>query len=317
MRYRLRAPGPARYRPSPVLPTGLLCLLLASGGCGKSTGPDLTAPAQVRGVGANLSHDTTAIVFWLKSYEADLSHYVLYMGTQPDSLAADSDSLTTTSKSLTGLVIGTTYYFGVTAVDEAGNESVMSRLADVTATNAEWEASLGWSDFQAGAYEDALSHFQAAIVRSGTYAPAYLGEGWCRAFMGALEPARISLQQANTLGLANQHANAGLALVLKEQDSWADAIARAETVLTNDETWALPWRTTIDWRDLRLVIAQCAFRLGDLYFADVQVQVDILDPGNGFDPADPATWIVGGTGYSSYAAALLMKLVELEAALGG
>ena len=75
--------------------------------------------------------------------------------------------------------------------------------------------------------------------------------------------------------------------------------------------------TTIDWRDMRLLLAQCWFRLGEEWFDEAQAQVDILDPANGLDPSDPATWSVGGTTFDSYGAALMTAIMELESLISG
>jgi len=314
---------PARGRFAAVRITTAATLLLAllplfvTGCANDSGGPDTTPPAQVRGLLVSFRSDTSVMVYWLENNDRDLSHYLLYAGTDPDSLSTDGVALTTNSKLVEDLTIGTTYWFGVTAVDEAGNEGEVSRLTDATPINAEWEVSAGWEDFQAEAYADALLHFAAAAVREGTHAPAYLGEGWCRAFLDELDAARISFLQANSLGLSSQHANAGLSLVYRELGTWNEAITRAETVLNHNPAWALPWRTSIDFSDLRLTIAQCAYRLGESHFDEVQAQVDILDPDNGLAPGDPATWIVADTACESYGAALLMLLVELEVTIGG
>ncbi len=299
-----------------LLPLALLALIVF-GSCGSDTGPDTTPPAQVRGLLVSLRSDTSVMVYWLESIESDLSHYLLYVGTDPDSLVTDGQELTETSTLVTDLTVGATYYFGVTAVDEAGNESAMSRLTDATPTNAEWETSQGWLDFQAEAYDDAFAHFSAAIVRDGTWPQAYLGQGWCQMYLNQLDAARISFQQANSLGLGGQHANAGLAFVCRDLQAWDDAIVQAETVLAHNDSWALPWRASIDWSDLRLTIAQCAFRLGETSFDEVQAQIDILAPANGLDPNDSSTWVVGGTQYDSYGTALLMILVQIEATIGG
>jgi tetratricopeptide (TPR) repeat protein len=256
-------------------------------------------------------------VYWLENTERDLSHYHLHMGTHPDSLTTDAEDLTQNSILVEGLTVGTTYWFGVTAIDEAGNESEISRLTDATPMNAAFETLLGWEDFQLEAYDEALLHFIAARSRDGTWAPAYLGEGWSLAFLDDLDLARVALLQANSLGLETQHANAGLAFVYRELQDWDSSMEKASSVLAHNAAWALPWRTSINWQDLRLTIAQCAYRLGESYFDDAQGQVDLLDPDNGLDPEISSSWVVGGITYDSYGVALLMLLVELEASIGG
>jgi tetratricopeptide (TPR) repeat protein len=294
-------------------PAFVFSLLLTA--CGGNA-PDTTPPEAVRGVEITATGSSIR-VRWLPNYAVDLSHYLLYQGTRPDSLWTGGHRITSTWRDVYSLTIGTRYHFGVTAVDEAGNESVMSEVVEVTPVNAAWETQLGWTAFQAEDYSGALYHFYLARELDPDHAPAYLGEGWSRAYVGLLNSARTSLEQAQSLGLATQDARAGLAVVLKLLGESNGAIAAADTVLTYEPAYVFTWRSSIDWRDLRLLMAQCWYRLGEPFFEQVQTQVDLLDPGNGLAPQDPGSWTVDGVLYESYAVALLMELMILETVIGG
>jgi len=72
-------------------------------------------------------------VSWPKSSEADLASYVIHWGTasgnyslSPVTVPKSSCSATTCSKTFTGLDPTKTYFFALTAFDEAGNESPYS-----------------------------------------------------------------------------------------------------------------------------------------------------------------------------------------------
>jgi fibronectin type 3 domain-containing protein len=66
---------------------------------------------------------------WRKNTDADFMRYRIYRNTLPNAATkVDSSTAnpTDTSKTFTGLTIGTKYYLRVTAVDSAGNESAYS-----------------------------------------------------------------------------------------------------------------------------------------------------------------------------------------------
>ena len=73
---------------------------------------------------------------WRKHPESDVAKYRIYGGTSsnPTSKIDSTTGINDTTKTLTGLTNGTTYYYRVTAVDSAGNESGYS--SEVTATPA-------------------------------------------------------------------------------------------------------------------------------------------------------------------------------------
>lgn len=74
--------------------------------------------------------------------ESDLAGYIVYYGTSPRTYLAMSTgiglsgdgSTGTPSKIISGLLNGTTYYFGVTAYDATGNESTFSGEVSTTVT---------------------------------------------------------------------------------------------------------------------------------------------------------------------------------------
>jgi hypothetical protein len=68
----------------------------------------------------------TATLTWDPNTETDLTGYKLYTGTQPGTYGAPISVGTTTSYTVGNLTGGHTYYFSLTAVDSAGNESQYS-----------------------------------------------------------------------------------------------------------------------------------------------------------------------------------------------
>ena len=68
----------------------------------------------------------TATLTWDANAETDLAGYNIYMGTQPGMYGAPISAGNTTSYTVGNLTGGRTYYFSLTAVDSAGNESQRS-----------------------------------------------------------------------------------------------------------------------------------------------------------------------------------------------
>jgi len=179
------------------------------------------------------------------------------------------------------------------------------------------ETALGWTAWEAGDYATARTHFLTALSEETDYADAHHGLGWSHAFLGSLPQAVTALTNARASGLITADPYAGLAFVLRDLPDLDGAIAAADAALGITPAWSFVHRTSIDWKDLRLVLAQCYFRKGSATFAQAQAQLDLLDPGNGLDPALPATWTVEGVDYDTYAEALLMAIETVEATLGG
>jgi fibronectin type 3 domain-containing protein len=77
------------------------------------------------------------VLSWSASASADVAGYRVYWGTSSGSYAqaqgAGINTGSATSYTVTGLTVGRTYYFAVTAYDAAGNESAFSGEASKVA----------------------------------------------------------------------------------------------------------------------------------------------------------------------------------------
>ena len=295
-----------------ILPVMVLLMVTVTA-CAKK--PDTTPPDPITGLSA-VAGNGIITLSWDESTANDLSHYIVQRGAGETTLADLSDELMETSYVDTTPDPGTTYAYAVRAVDDAGNRSEPSGVATITATSQAWETEQGWTRFAAEEYEGAVTRFSAALAFSSDYAPAHLGMGWSRAFQGELAQARNSLNSANTHGLTGQDANAGLAVVLRDLPDLTGCVARGEMVLAAEPAWAFTRRPSIDWFSIRLILAQAYFRLGAASFPNAQAHLDVLDPGNGLDSADSATWVVESVTYDTYAEALL-KAIERISETGG
>ncbi len=89
-----------------------------------------------------MPYNTSKRINWSMNGESDLAGYIVYYGTASRTYTAMSTSIGlsgdgstgTPSKIISGLLDGTTYYFGVTAYDATGNESTFSGEVTTTVT---------------------------------------------------------------------------------------------------------------------------------------------------------------------------------------
>ena len=79
--------------------------------------------------------NTSVTVSWNAQTESDLSGYKIYYGTESGSYDDVLDVGDTTSFPINNLVVGTTYFFVVTAYDFSGNESGFSDEVSTTITD--------------------------------------------------------------------------------------------------------------------------------------------------------------------------------------
>lgn len=81
-----------------------------------------------------MPYNASKRINWSMNSESDLAGYIVYYGTASHTYSLMSTgvglsgdgSTGTPSKIISGLLDGTTYYFGVTAYDATGNESTFS-----------------------------------------------------------------------------------------------------------------------------------------------------------------------------------------------
>ena len=77
-------------------------------------------------VGAGTATTNSATLTWVANTETDLAGYKIYVGTQSGVYGAPIVLGQVTTYQIANLVVGTTYFFCITAYDNAGNESLHS-----------------------------------------------------------------------------------------------------------------------------------------------------------------------------------------------
>lgn len=174
----------------------------------------------------------------------------------------------------------------------------------------------GWTQFEAGDYERADAYFLSALATDSTLAEAHTGLGWSAAFAGDLEAASDRFTRALILAPVNTDALAGAAAVALARGNRADAITNARAAIDGDLAWTFDHKDGVDVEDLRLVLAQALVLEGAARYAEAQAELDLLDPENGLDAGEPASWVVGSAIYASYGEALVAALEDVEVRVG-
>jgi len=90
-------------------------------------------PATPTGLTATAGN-TQITLKWSKNSESDFAKYIIYGGTSasPTAKVDSATSVSDTTKTISDLTNGTTYYYRITAVDSAGNESGYSDEVNTT-----------------------------------------------------------------------------------------------------------------------------------------------------------------------------------------
>jgi len=173
-----------------------------------------------------------------------------------------------------------------------------------------------WTLFESGEYDNAKSGFEQALTKDVNFADAYNGRGWSNGFLDLKDEALSDFQSAIAKGLDKPDAQVGLAGLYLGKEEFQSAINHSSAALSADSDYAFSHKPSINYLDLRLILAQAYYGLGGDYLDSAQVQVDHLNPANHLDPANPNTWTVNGQTYGTYAEALLKEIQRLEQTIG-
>jgi tetratricopeptide (TPR) repeat protein len=174
----------------------------------------------------------------------------------------------------------------------------------------------GWTLFEQGEYEAAITKFNQAIDLDAGYADAYNGLGWSNAKLDLLSASLrvFGLCISNENTLADPYA--GCAPVYRDYEFPAgafagdttahfdSAIAFAQEALSLDSDYTFDHDESFNSLDLHLIMAQSYFGRGD--FLSALAEVELLGYEGELDPESP-TW----------PAELAGAIEELEVDIGG
>jgi tetratricopeptide (TPR) repeat protein len=138
--------------------------------------------------------------------------------------------------------------------------------------------SAGWTLFEKGEYEAAITKFNQALGLDPAYADAYNGLGWSNAKLDSLGKSLVSFGLCITRDDDLTDAYAGCAPVYRDYEAepahFDSAIAFASDALIMDDTYSFSHDTSFDWRDLLIIRAQSHYGLGE--FLDARDDVILL-----------------------------------------
>jgi len=131
----------------------------------------------------------------------------------------------------------------------------------------------GWTAFESGDFDEAGTRFESAIARDPADNEAHNGLGWANLRRGLLDEAAANFDVALANGFSGADANAGRTIALRDLQpaDYQGSIDAAVAALAIDGAFVFVHDTNLDWMDLRLIMAQSYFALGEYGNANAQV----------------------------------------------
>jgi len=171
------------------------------------------------------------------------------------------------TRSLLACIILVAFMIGCSAENNNGVEPGDDPAPDPTLVQ------LGWAAFGAGQYDTAEQLFTQAATEDATNHEAHNGKGWALLRLDNLAGAIVSFDAALNNGFAGADPHVGKAILLRDLRpvNYAAAITEANTALSIDSDYAFVHDTELDWKDVRLILAQCYFATGQYDEANSQV----------------------------------------------
>ena len=225
------------------------------------------------------------------------------------------NTLATTTRRLTCLVIVLSVF--ALAGCGGGDDTPTTPTGPTTAAAY---TERGWERFEAGEFADALTDFEAAIVKDATYGEAHAGRGWTLLVQAA--PPLAMREAAAAFGDALARGENGPYVWAGRASAWLgaggayldDAEDDANMALSANEVFEFSHRPSFDVLDLKLIVAFSLAARGN--FTGALAEADgVLD--SGIDAASPATWQVDGTTYDVFPGAVLAHLFKVSEQFSG
>jgi tetratricopeptide (TPR) repeat protein len=147
----------------------------------------------------------------------------------------------------------------------------------------------GWAAFEAGNFSGAQAAFEEAVAAQSSNGAAHNGLGWAKLQLAALPEAKTSFSTALDRGFVGVDPHAGLAIVYRDLPpvDYDAAIASANRALAVEPGYVFAHDATLDWRDLRLVLAHSLFALGRY----VEANAEIVALGGSSQDSNSATFV--------------------------
>lgn len=120
----------------------------------------------------------------------------------------------------------------------------------------------GWNQFEDNQFEEALRSFESALEKDANYGDAHSGAGWTQARLGDLHASREAFDRALTTtptSLTDVYAGRSIVMLDTPPVDYAATETAARSVIDADSLYTFLHDPTVNWRDMRLIIALCLF----------------------------------------------------------
>lgn len=138
---------------------------------------------------------------------------------------------------------------------------------DYTATVAQ-----GWTFFEAGSYPEAKERFRAAIVIDPTFSEAFTGLGWSQMKTDSLDEAVKSFSLGSESTDITSDLWAGWAFTEHALKEYSASNGRANNAINGDANWIFAHASGLSVGDLKVLIAENHFALGNYAASLAMVQ---------------------------------------------
>ena len=142
--------------------------------------------------------------------------------------------------------------------------------------DVEANLNLAWNHFDSEDYDQALAKFNEVLTNSKNNPEAFLGKGWSFAFEGDYDSSITLFESAIDSGLETADALMGLAVVYRDYPNYISGMSKSAEVIEADSFYVFSERTTINYKDAHLIIAECAYLLGSSHFPTAHDEINYL-----------------------------------------
>lgn len=173
----------------------------------------------------------------------------------------------------------------------------------------------GWQFFESAHFTDGLADFEDALALDANYGEALAGRGWCLLKLAVdasgYDAAVADFLAAVAYGETESYVVAGQAAARLAQGGLGLSLADnlAMWFVSNDPNFIFSHQPSINGADMIIIAASARAAMG--HMEDALYRADLLEVSN-IDPDVPSTWLVGGTSYNNFKAAVLAHIFKLS-----